>query len=162
MMSYKTTGRALLISATLLSSTSVLAQVAETDEAEASNAPQEIIVTAQRREQSLQEVPLAVSAFGAQELEARQVTDTLDLVNYGAIEPPDETCRIGARGIEDRLVIQGDIGSSVLAHLMDERGLSSTARSDDENHRRIGKRFLGAMFNKPFVHANPTFRKLEL
>jgi len=82
MMNCKTTGRALLISATLLSSTSVLAQVAETDDAEASNAPQEIIVTAQRREESLQEVPLAVSAFGAQELEARQVTDTLDLVNY--------------------------------------------------------------------------------
>ena len=82
MMNYKITGRALLISATLLSSTSVLAQVAETDDAEASNAPQEIIVTAQRREESLQEVPLAVSAFGAQELEARQVTDTLDLVNY--------------------------------------------------------------------------------
>ncbi len=81
-MNYKTTGCAILIGATLLSSTSVLAQVAAADDAEASNPPQEIIVTAQRREQSLQEVPLAVSAFGADELEARQVTDTLDLVNY--------------------------------------------------------------------------------
>ena len=81
MMNYKTTGRALLISATLLSSTSVWAQVAATDEG-ASDAPQEIIVTAQRREQSLQEVPLAVSAFGAEDLQARQITNTLDLVNY--------------------------------------------------------------------------------
>lgn len=36
---------------------------------------EEIIVTAQRREQRLQDVPVAVTAFGARELERRQITD---------------------------------------------------------------------------------------
>ncbi|MDX2221843.1 MAG: TonB-dependent receptor [Rhodospirillaceae bacterium] len=43
---------------------------------------EEIVVTAQRREQSLQSVPIAISAFTAAELEKRQVTKTLDLVNF--------------------------------------------------------------------------------
>jgi len=42
----------------------------------------EIVVTAQRRAQNLQEVPLAVSAFDAAELERRQITRTLDIVNF--------------------------------------------------------------------------------
>lgn len=41
-----------------------------------------IIVTAQRRAQDLQEVPLAVSAFNAEELERRQITRTLDIVTF--------------------------------------------------------------------------------
>ncbi len=38
-----------------------------------------IIVTAQRREQNLQDVPAAVTALGAEQLQARQITDTNDL-----------------------------------------------------------------------------------
>jgi iron complex outermembrane recepter protein len=40
----------------------------------------QIVVTAQRREQNLQEVPVSVSAFSAKQLEARQVSQALDLV----------------------------------------------------------------------------------
>ncbi|HQR91645.1 MAG TPA: hypothetical protein PLH31_20695 [Caulobacter sp.] len=36
---------------------------------------EEIIVTAQRREERLQDVPVSVTAFGAKELERRQITD---------------------------------------------------------------------------------------
>jgi iron complex outermembrane recepter protein len=43
---------------------------------------EEIVVTAQRREQDLQTVPIAISAFTAVELEKRQITKTLDLVNF--------------------------------------------------------------------------------
>jgi iron complex outermembrane receptor protein len=43
---------------------------------------EEIVVTAQRREQDLQTVPIAISAFSAVELERRQITKTLDLVNF--------------------------------------------------------------------------------
>jgi len=40
---------------------------------------EEIVVTAQRREQLLQDVPVAVTAFNAQQLERLQVTETLDI-----------------------------------------------------------------------------------
>lgn len=43
---------------------------------------EEIVVTAQRRNESLQDVPIAVSAFTDKEMMARQITETLDIVNY--------------------------------------------------------------------------------
>jgi iron complex outermembrane receptor protein len=48
---------------------------AETDP----NQIEEIVVTAQKREQSLQEVPLAVTAFGSDQLEAQSVNSLTDL-----------------------------------------------------------------------------------
>lgn len=43
---------------------------------------QEVIVSAERRQQSLQDVPLAVTAFSPEELEARQIDEPLDLIDY--------------------------------------------------------------------------------
>jgi iron complex outermembrane receptor protein len=43
---------------------------------------EEIVVTAQRRAESVQDVPIAISAFTAGELETRNITETLDLVQY--------------------------------------------------------------------------------
>jgi iron complex outermembrane receptor protein len=42
----------------------------------------EVVVTAQRRAENLQEVPLAVSAFDATQMERRQVTRTIDVVTF--------------------------------------------------------------------------------
>jgi iron complex outermembrane receptor protein len=50
------------------------------NKAEAAAGVEEITVTAQRREQSLQKVPIAVSAFNANELNRRQVIDTYDIL----------------------------------------------------------------------------------
>ncbi len=55
--------------ASVLFSTTAVAQV------------EEIIVTAERREASLQDVPVAVSAYNEETLESLQVEDTLDLIN---------------------------------------------------------------------------------
>ena len=41
----------------------------------------EIMVTSERREASIQDVPIAVSAFGEAEIEKLQIDETLDLVN---------------------------------------------------------------------------------
>jgi iron complex outermembrane receptor protein len=43
---------------------------------------EEVVVTAQRRAESVQTVPIAISAFTPAELERRNVARTLDLVNY--------------------------------------------------------------------------------
>ncbi len=42
----------------------------------------DIVVTAQRREQSVQDVPIAISAFSADQLEAQGVSNTLQLGQY--------------------------------------------------------------------------------
>jgi iron complex outermembrane receptor protein len=55
----------------------------------------EIVVTAQKREQSLQEVPIAITALGQQALQANRVTNVLDLNNLA----PNLSVRTSAGGI---------------------------------------------------------------
>jgi iron complex outermembrane receptor protein len=55
--------------ALMIQSTAVLAQL------------EEVIVTAERREASIQDVPLAVSAYNEESLEMLQIDDTLGLIN---------------------------------------------------------------------------------
>ena len=78
----KTSMLAVLFAGSALA-TPVLAQSApqaapQADQADTS-ASQEIIVTAQRREQSLADVPVSIQAFGAQSLKNLRVTSTEDL-----------------------------------------------------------------------------------
>jgi iron complex outermembrane receptor protein len=72
------------IAIALMSSASVNAQVTEPSASEAendlaANDERTIVVTAQRREQSLQDVPIAISAFGAETLQDSGIT-SLDLL----------------------------------------------------------------------------------
>jgi iron complex outermembrane receptor protein len=73
---------ATFIGASLLSSTSAFAQQASSANAADTGANTDIIVTAQRREERLQDVPIAITAMTAKDLETRQVNSTLDIVNY--------------------------------------------------------------------------------
>lgn len=62
------------------------AALAQTQTAQAQSAQrttlEEIVVTAQRRAESVQSIPVSVSAFSAAELERRNITNTLDIVQY--------------------------------------------------------------------------------
>jgi len=72
-----------LMTMLLLSSTAsaLHAQTAPTDaDGEAANTIPEIVVTAQRRSERVQDVPIAISAFSGDQLRARQITQTLDLI----------------------------------------------------------------------------------
>ena len=42
---------------------------------------EEIVVTAERREASVQDTPIAVSAYGEQQMEVLQIDNAIDLVN---------------------------------------------------------------------------------
>ncbi|MBU3002618.1 TonB-dependent receptor [Paraglaciecola arctica] len=57
----------------------VMAQDAEQDESAKQKEVEKILVTAQRRVQSIQEVPVAVTSIGAADLELKQVSNVLDL-----------------------------------------------------------------------------------
>ncbi len=56
------------------------AQQTAAAEPQASTGLDEIIVTAQRRRESVQDVPIAVSAFSAESLESKGITNTLGLI----------------------------------------------------------------------------------
>ena len=72
----------LLGSVALLASASVVAQAAEPAPAASSGGIANIIVTAQRRQEALQDVPIAISAFSAASLESKRITNTLSLIGY--------------------------------------------------------------------------------
>ena len=89
---------------------------------EADEGIEEVIVTARRTEESLQEVPVAVTAFSAEGIEARQIINTSDIqlnvpnvsftnTNFGGNS-------FSIRGI-GRLVTAGSGEAGVSAHLND-------------------------------------------
>ncbi|MGD9597688.1 MAG: TonB-dependent receptor [Steroidobacteraceae bacterium] len=80
MTGFRTTLNALF----LLSCTAAFAQQggeAPADADPSADTIQEVIVTAQKREESLQETPIAITAFTSRDLDAQRVTNTLDLLN---------------------------------------------------------------------------------
>ena len=60
---------------------------------------EEIIVTAQRREQSLQEVPVAVTAFTGEALELANITEAAQYLNLTPNVSYTEDGQVGSRGI---------------------------------------------------------------
>lgn len=64
----------------LLAAAPALAQPAQTGAAQAGL--DEVVVTAQRRTERLQDVPIAVTAFSEQALQAAQIEETTDLVRF--------------------------------------------------------------------------------
>lgn len=79
------TGGASLLVLTALSAgaPAALAQDAAPQDAEAPSRGMDVVtVTAQRREQDLQDVPLAVSAFSPEEIANRQIDEPIDLLEY--------------------------------------------------------------------------------
>jgi len=85
----KLTSRQLLLAGTALAAVTVLPVQAIAAETSDSNT---IIVTAQKREQSVQDVPIAVTAIGGDALKANRVTSVIDLNGLA----PGVTIRISA------------------------------------------------------------------
>lgn len=81
----KPTNRHALAGAVLIASTPTIA----------APALEEIVVTAQKREQSVQEIPIAVSAFDSEALRNNRITDVTDVSNFSPnveiVESPTNT-----------------------------------------------------------------------
>ena len=76
------TGRKLVCAAMIGAASLISGDEARAQEGPNGDASDEIVVTAQRREQNLQDVPLAVTAVGGEELAARNVVDVRDLGQF--------------------------------------------------------------------------------
>lgn len=88
----------LLASCALLAA--MLGSAAHAAEAEASNTIEELVVTAEKREQSLQDVPVAVSAFTDERREMVGINSVQDLTNFTpGLAYATNNDRIAMRGI---------------------------------------------------------------
>lgn len=87
---------------------------------------EEIVVTARRREESLQDVPLAISAFSEANIERRGIDDLKDIAKY----TPGVTLDEGFSAQDTRVVIRGlspTRGRPNVAFLQDDVDISSEA-----------------------------------
>jgi outer membrane receptor protein involved in Fe transport len=66
----------------VLLGTTMLTGVAHAQDAPAGNAVEEVIITAQKRDENLQDVPVSIQALGGQKLEELQVSDFGDFVKF--------------------------------------------------------------------------------
>ena len=76
------------------------------DAGQAPTALGELIVTAQKREQKLQDVPIAVTAITAKELESRGIQDIADL---SALSPGLQVEKSPANGSISQVAIRGNV-----------------------------------------------------
>ena len=66
---------------------------------------EEVVVTAQKREQSIQDVPISVSALSSEDLAANLVTDVFDLrqavpaLEIRSVDPPSQGASFSLRGL---------------------------------------------------------------
>src|SRR5689334_17062745 len=72
-------GRISLLSAAVAAALLPATFVVSASETESAGALEEVVVTARKREESLQDTPIAISAFSAAALERQQITSTEDL-----------------------------------------------------------------------------------
>lgn len=84
------------------------AMAAAADEGRQAGALEEVVVTARKREESLQDTPIAISAFSAAALERQQITSTEDLdqvapnlqfASYGPLTGNNSAAQVYIRGI---------------------------------------------------------------
>ncbi len=71
-----------IICAALMAGTSSLAYAEEAEEAEMISALEEIIVTARKRSENIQETPIAITAFSTTQLEQRSLTNLMEIGAY--------------------------------------------------------------------------------
>ncbi|HBX71747.1 MAG TPA: hypothetical protein DEG86_02060, partial [Halieaceae bacterium] len=70
---------------------------------------EEVVVTAQKREQSLQDAPIAITAFGQYELEQRGIRDLVDL---GTIAPNVKVAPLPSNTAKATVAIRGSVTSN--------------------------------------------------
>ncbi|MBA6412885.1 TonB-dependent receptor [Parahaliea sp. F7430] len=92
-----------------LSAAVLLASLSAGTLAQSSGALEEIVVTAQKREQSLQDTPIAITAFGASELEQRGIKDLTDI---GTTVPNVKIATLPSNTLKATIAIRGSVTSN--------------------------------------------------
>jgi iron complex outermembrane receptor protein len=96
-----------LLAATVLGATAVHAQTKSASTAAASNTIEELVITAEKRSQSLQDVPVAISAFSSERRDLLGINSIQDMPNF--------TPGLNYTSANDRAAVRG-IGRLTNAH----------------------------------------------
>lgn len=134
---------------------------------------EEIVVTAQKREQSLMDVPISVTALGAEALTANLVTDIYDLqaavpaLQVNAVDPPSQGTAFALRGLGNSVFNMGfdpAVAAFVDGVYRSRSGLLSASDFLDLERVEILKGPQGTLFGKNttagvihFVSRKPDF-----
>lgn len=117
---------------TLLTPAAFLSQLSLAQESEL--ALEEVIVSAQRREESLQDVPISVSAFSAETLEKANISEAADYLsmtpNVGFSEDGEGGSRsinISIRGVSN-ITLDGIAAANSIGYYIDELSVGSVAQ----------------------------------
>lgn len=146
--------RILIGGSTLAMALTATPATAQTQSGEAEEENNTIVVTAQRREQSLREVPIAVSVFGGEFLEKSRTATVTDLVAFtpgvSGTSVAQTTPRIAVRGISTE---DFGVGSDpALGIYIDDvylgRGVSSVSDLFDVRQVEIVKGPQGTLFGR--------------
>lgn len=118
---------------------------------------EEIVVTAQKREQSLMDVPISVTAVGAEALAANLVTDIYDLqaavpaLGVNAVDPPSQGTAFALRGLGNSVFNMGfdpAVAAFVDGVYRSRSGLLSASDFLDVERVEILKGPQGTLFGK--------------
>ena len=86
----------------------------------------------------------------------------MDFVDNSPVEAANEAGGIGLGGLEDRLIVESDIGPPGFSNFFGQAWSCRLGAGLDQDHRRISKGFLRPSLHKPLEHAISGSGRLEL
>ena len=87
-----------------------------------------------------------------------ELRSTLDLIDDCKIKTVHERDRVGSGCFEGRLIVKRQVHTTAIAHRPGYRRLARSARSGEENNRRIAESLDKASANEAFVQARSSHR----
>lgn len=138
---------------------------------------EEVVVTAQKREQSLQDIPISVSAVTARDMEANIVEDIFDLrsvvpaLQVNSVDPPSQGTAFALRGLGNSVFNMGfepAVGTFVDGIYRSRSGLIATSDFVDLERVEVLKGPQGTLFGRNtsagvvhFISKRPSFEEVE-
>ena len=138
---------------------------------------EEVVVTAQKREQSIQDVPISITAISGGSLQANSVQDVYDLratvpaLEVRGVDPPSQGAAFAIRGLGSSVFNMGfepTVGTFIDGVYISRSGLVASSDLLDLDRVEVLKGPQGTLFGKNttggvvhFITNKPSFDELE-
>ena len=138
---------------------------------------EEVVVTAQKREQSIQDVPISITAISGESLQANSVQDVYDLratvpaLEVRGVDPPSQGAAFAIRGLGSSVFNMGfepTVGTFIDGVYISRSGLVASSDLLDLDRVEVLKGPQGTLFGKNttggvvhFITNKPSFDEVE-